>query len=1032
MKNKGFVVALTIVVTLLCVYYLSFTFVSRNVAKEATAYATDVQGNQDFQKKQRYLDSLWTEPAYNLFGVEYTLKEVKQTELAFGLDLQGGMHVVLEVSPIEILKAMAGNNLEPEFLDAIDAAKKEQRTSQEEFLDLFYASYKTSKPEGRLAEIFTNTANKDRIDFQSTDDQVLDVLRSEINDAVDRTYTILRTRIDKFGVTQPNIQKLEGTGRIQVELPGVENPSRVRNYLQSVAKLEFFEVFEPNEYFNSMLAANDYILEKEKAEKKLASGIDTGASDQGLENLALEPVEDMSLDQDLGSEDLMSEDLSLEDGTSDDLTPTDDLAPGLDSGDEGLAASDTSSSDSAAAPTEYSLLLRGVTPDGQLIYRGSDTMQINKYLRDPKIKALFPKNLTFLWSVKAIGTDQVQDIYELYPIKTERKGKAPLEGDVITDARQDISSDGRGYEISMNMNANGAKTWRRLTRENIDRKIAIVLDNRVYSAPTVQGEIPGGRSSISGSFTFEESKDLANVLKAGALPAPARIVEEAVVGSSLGEESIRQGIVSILSGLIFVVLFMMVYYNRGGAIADLALMINIFFILGILAQLNAALTLPGIAGIVLTIGMSIDANVLIFERIREELRGGRSLINAIKMGYDKAFSSIIDSNVTTFLTGVILYSFGSGPVKGFAVTLMIGIACSFFSAVFITRVIVERMIKKNKESGISFVTALSKGFLAHPDFNIIGRRKIAYILSSIVIVVGMSLIFAQGGLNLGVDFTGGRSYVVQFEQPVSLNDVRSELSNSFEDKAVEVKTYGSNNTLKITTGYLVNDESEEADGLVLEALQTGLSSFQDLDPEILSSAKVGATIADDIKNTARESIFFSLAVIFLYILIRFRRWQFGLGAVVALLHDVLIVFSAIAIARALGIAFEIDQVFIAALLTIIGYSINDTVVVFDRVREYLREHYNPEVAVTLNNSINSTLNRTVITSFTTLLVILVLLIFGGEALRGFSFALFIGVLIGTYSSIFIATPVVLETSKKDLAKEATAAKTNPKPVPVGA
>ncbi len=1002
--------ALTIIVTLLCLYYLSFTFVSRNVAKQATEYATDLDGNQDFKKKQRFLDSLWSEPVYNFLGVEYTLKEIKQTELAFGLDLQGGMHVVLEVSPIEILKAMAGNNQQPEFLEALKEARKGQRASQAEFLDLFYASYKQLKPDGRLAEIFTNTANKDRISFQSSDEEVLKVLRSEVEDAVDRTFTILRTRIDKFGVTQPNIQKLEGSGRIQVELPGVENPSRVRNYLQSVAKLEFFEVFEPREFLDYMIAANDYIVEREKAERSLAAGDDTVES-LNLNSLDLEPAT-LSEDDDLAADPVVT----------DDLSPVDDLSPELDSGDDLALANDTSQSDTAAAPTEYSILLRGVTQQGQLVYTGADTMKVNNYLKDPKIKAFFPKDLVFLWSVKAIGTDQQTDFYELHPIRVGRKGKAPLEGDVINDARHDISQDGRGYEISMSMNAQGAKKWKRMTGENIDRKIAIVLDNRVYSAPVVQGEIPGGRSSITGQFTFEEAKDLANVLKAGALPAPARIVEEAVVGSTLGDESIRQGVVSIISGLILVVLFMIMYYNRGGAVADIALLINIFFILGILAQLNAALTLPGIAGIVLTIGMSIDANVLIFERIREELRNGKGMLNAITLGYEKAFSSIIDSNVTTFLTGVILYSFGSGPVKGFAVTLMIGIACSFFSAVFITRVIVEYMTRKNKETGVSFRTGLSKGVLANANLNIIGRRKMAYILSGIIIVVGMGLIFAQGGLNLGVDFTGGRSYVVKFNEPVSAAEVRSSLSNAFDDKSVEVKTYGSNNTLKITTGYLVDDESEEADITVLNSLNAGLEPFSSIEPEILSSNKVGATIADDIKNTARESIFFSLLVIFLYILVRFRRWQFGLGAVVALFHDVLIVFSAIAIARAFGVAFEIDQVFIAALLTIIGYSINDTVVVFDRVREYLREHYNPEVAVTLNNSINSTLNRTVMTSLTTLLVILVLLIFGGEALRGFSFALFIGVMIGTYSSIFIATPVVLETSRKDLAKEAQNAK----------
>ncbi|MEQ8360593.1 MAG: protein translocase subunit SecDF [Cytophagales bacterium] len=1016
MKNKGFVVALTIIITLLCIYYLSFTFVSRNVAKEATEYAKDSTGTVDFGRKQKYLDSLWTAPVYNLLGLEFTLKEVKQTELNFGLDLQGGMHVTLEVSPIEIIKTMAGNSTDPKFNEALKNAREAQRNSQDKFIDLFYAEYQKINPGVKLSSYFSNTANRGRIDYSSSDDEVLKVVGAEIDDAIDRTFTILRTRIDKFGVTQPNIQQLEGTNRIQVELPGVDNPERVRKLLQGVAKLEFFEVYEPNEFIEFYVQANDYLVEKEKAEKALEEGNNSKASELSAEPGDLE-ISDEPLTLDI-DDDMDDDPALLEDDTSEPVS--DGLGFDEDSSSDALALDSGTSAQDSLAQQEYSILLTGVDPNsGRLFFPGKDTAEINEIMRNPKIKAFFPPSLEFLWSVKPIGTSQAgEEIFELFPIRKGRNGKAPLEGDVITNANSDIAQDGRGYEINMQMNSRGAKVWKRLTAENIDRQIAIVLDNRVYSVPTVQNEIPGGRSAISGAFTLEESKDLANILKAGALPAPARIVEEAIVGSTLGDESIRQGITSILAGLVLVILFMVLYYNKGGLVADIALFINIFFILGILAQLNAALTLPGIAGIVLTIGMSIDANVLIFERIREELRAQKSLLNAIKLGYEKAFSSILDSNVTTFLTGVILYTFGSGPVKGFAVTLMIGIACSFFSAVFITRVIVEWMTRKNKEGGINFSTFISKNLLSDLNLNIIGKRKMAYIGSTILIIFGMSTIFLQNGLNLGVDFTGGRSFVVQFDEPVSVPDVRTNLSNSFDNASVEVKTYGSNNTIKITTGYLVDDESAEADEKVNASLMSGLDEYKDQNPKVLSSSKVGATIADDIKSTAQESVIFSLIVIFLYILIRFRKWQFGLGAIVALFHDVLVVLSMMSIMRLLGVAYEVDQVFIAAMLTIIGYSINDTVVVFDRVREYLQEHFKSNLAETLNLSINSTLNRTVMTSLTTLLVVLILFLFGGEALRGFSFALLIGILVGTYSSIFIATPIVVETSKKQLIADA--------------
>ncbi|MCL4147373.1 UNVERIFIED_CONTAM: hypothetical protein GTU68_052822 [Idotea baltica] len=702
------------------------------------------------------------------------------------------------------------------------------------------------------------------------------IIETEVDNAIDRAFQILRTRVDRFGTSQPNIQRLGSSGRIQIELPGVDNPQRVRKLLQGVAKLEFWEVWTTNEIQPTIFAINEKLLAIEKAAKTNAS-------------------------------------TSL----STELTASNDPA-------------------------------------------------------------------------------------------------------------NDLANERGRPAVSMQMSAIGAKQWKKMTGENVGRRLAATLDNYVYTAPNVQGEIPNGNTQISGNFTNDEATDLSNILKAGSLPAPTRIVEEAVVGPTLGKEAQAQGIKSILIGLAIVVVFMMFYYSKGGLVANVALLFNVFFILGILANLGAALTLPGIAGIVLTIGMSIDANVLIFERIREELRNDVPLLQAISSGYKKAYSSIIDANVTTFLTGVILYWLGQGPVKGFAVTLMIGIICSFFSAVFITRVIITWMSKKGNESKISFETPMTKGWLTNLNIDFLGKRRMAYLTSGIIIAVGIT-IMATSGLKLGVDFKGGRSYVVQFDEPMVASDVKTSLAGGvFSEAGVEVKTYNSSNVLKITTSYMVEDESQEADVMVQKALTDGLNtatgkdfidgttSLESGQFTIDGSAKVGATIADDIKNSSLKSFGLSIVAIFFYILIRFRRWQFSLGAIVALVHDALIVLSAFAIAGLFGISFEIDQVFIGALLTIMGYSINDTVVVFDRIRENLQLKGSRDLIGTFNSSINSTISRTLITSMTTLIVVLILFLFGGEVLRGFSFAFLIGILIGTYSSVFVATPIVVDLTKKTL------------------
>ncbi len=994
MKNKGGIILLTVVVSLLCIYYLSFTFVSQGVQRRATDYATDAAGTIDFGKKQQYLDSVWNEPVYNFLGVEFTYKEIKETELNLGLDLQGGMHVTLEVSPIEIVKGLSGESKDPAFIKSLSEARQITLTSQASFVPEFYAAYQQNAPGQKLSYIFANAANRGRISLQSTDEEVLEIINTEVENAIDRSFQILRTRIDRFGTSQPNIQRLPGTGRIQIELPGVDNPERVRKLLQGVAQLEFWEVNEVNDIFSTLSAINQLVVDDEKSK----SAEVTVYADDSSADATTATSDDLS--------GLLS-DSTIADGT--------DLASQLES--------DTS--DISGLGNNQSALFSLMKGGYGLMYDVKDTSKINRILERRDVQSMIPSTMKFVWAVKAAKLDELssEELLELYAVKTTRGGRAPLTGEVITDARQDLDQSARPA-VTMQMNATGAKAWRKLTSENINRRIAIVLDNYVYSAPMVQGEIPNGSSSITGTFTLEEAKDLANVLKAGTLPAPTTIVEDVVIGPTLGKEAQQQGIISIVAGLAIVVVFMVAYYAKGGLIANLALAFNVFFILGILAQLSASLTLPGIAGIVLTIGMAIDANVLIFERIREELRNGASIKQAISGGYEKAYSSIIDSNATTFLTGLILYTLGQGPVKGFAITLMIGIVCSFFSAVFITRVIVEWWSKKGDESKISFESFLSKNFMQNTKIDFIGKRRLAYIFSGSFIGLGIIAFAITGGLSMGVDFTGGRSYIVSFASPQAPSEIKVKLSDSFDGQSTEAKWYGGDNVLKITTSYLINDESDEADLKVREALIGGIgnitglqyaeddSKVDDTHFTISSSSKVGATIADDIKASSSESVVFALITIFLYILIRFRKWQFGLGALVALFHDVLFVLAALAIANLLGISFEVDQVFIAAMLTLIGYSINDTVVVFDRVRENMNLRPSSDNASVFNMALNETISRTTITSATTLFVVLILFLFGGAVLKGFSFTLLVGILIGTYSSLFIATPIVLDFAKK--------------------
>ena len=994
MKNKGLIYFLTIIISFLSIYYLQFTFVSQRIQDEATQNARDLDGNIDFGKKQKYLDSIWNKPVYSLL-TDFTYKEVKESELNLGLDLQGGMHVTLEVSPVDILKGLSSESKDPDFILAINNAKERVKGTQLNFISEFYSEFQQIAPDKNLSQIFATVSNRGRIGFDTSDSDILDIINEEVESAIDRSFNILRTRIDRYGTSQPNIQRLQGSGRIQIELPGVDNPERVRKLLQGVAKLEFWEVAEVSEteVFQTL-----QVIDQFAASQNILGIQDIGSdgeSSQGEESELEELFSENSQDNDV------------------------DETPSSDSLNQNLL-------------NTTSPLLGNLRSDfGGLFYNLEDTIQINTIINDENVRKLIPSNIKFLWSVKPLSnitdangnvTDIDGEAIELFIIKTSRGGKAPLTGEVITDARQDLDQSARP-SISMQMNSNGAKNWRRLTSQNIGRRVAIVLDDFVYSAPFVQNEIPNGNSQITGNFTIEEAQDLANILKAGALPAPTTIVEDVVIGPTLGKVAQSQGIRSIVSGLMIVLLFMIFYYSGGGIVANFALFFNIFFILGILAQLSASLTLPGIAGIVLTIGMSIDANVLIFERIKEEIRNGANLKQAISNGYNKAYTSIIDANFTTFLVGLILYNLGQGPVKGFAVTLIIGIICSFFSAVFITRVIVEWFSRKGDKSSLRFSFPFSQNFLSSLNLNFLGRRRIAYIFSSTFIGLGI-VSFIISGLTLGVDFKGGRSYVVTFNTSQDPTIIETGLQESFDNQGVEVKTFGSDNVLKITTSYLIDDDSDDADLVVRESLVGGLTSLtnqefnedetmvDDNSYTISSSSKVGATIADDIQNSSIYSGILALIAIFIYILIRFRKWQFSIGAVVALFHDTLFVLSAFSIANLFGISYEVDQVFIAALLTIIGYSINDTVVVFDRVRENLGIKAGSEVIPVVNESINKTISRTLITSVTTFVVVLVLFLFGGPSLSGFSFALLIGIIVGTYSSIFVATPVFVDLIKR--------------------
>ncbi|MCK4663913.1 MAG: protein translocase subunit SecDF [Bacteroidales bacterium] len=1026
MRNKGAIRLFAILLALVCIYQMSFTWKTYKVNKDAEEYA---QG--DLVKENFYLDSMASEVIYNFLWVrEFTFRECKEREINLGLDLKGGMNVTLEVSVVDVIKALSNYSKDTTFINSINLAKKLQQDSQEDFVTLFGKAFETIDPNGKLAAIFATVELKDRINYNSTNEEVLNVIRKETDDAIDNSFNILRNRIDRFGVTQPNIQHLEISGQILVELPGVKEPERVKKLLQGTAQLEFWETYENKEVYQYLLDANEKIKQMQETSEEEAQKEDTviekTSSDKPKDEIAEETSEDKLIVDEIDKSDTTTVETSLLEQLESDSLSTDSIAPGTDQLLKDYPL--------------FSVLKPRVNNQGQLLGGAAvgwahhkDIPKVDEYLNLKQVKALFPRNLKFLWSIKAF--DKEENYYELIAIKiTSRDSRPALEGDVITNARAEFGQSSANSEISMSMNNEGAKIWARLTKENKGRQIAIVLDDYVYSSPVVQNEIKGGRSSITGQFSVAEAKDLANILKSGKLPAPAKIIQEAIVGPSLGKEAINSGLWSFVIAFIIVLLYMIFYYNRAGWVADLALIANVFFIIGIMASLGAVLTLPGMAGIILTIGMSVDANVLIYERIKEELTAGKGLKLAISDGYKNAYSSIIDANVTTLLTAIILAYFGKGPIQGFATTLIIGILTSLFSAIFITRLIYERMLDKNKK--ITFATALTKNAFKNINFNFLGKRKVFYSISLIFILIGIVSLFTRG-LNYGVDFTGGRTYQVMFSNSVSTENIQQALKDVYGE-APEVVHIGGDNQVKITTQYYlnidepspediaeiakqgINIDDPSVDDIVDAKLYLGLKSIigDNVDFKTFlsdfrrSSQKIGPTIADDIKVSAVYAILFSIIIIFFYIFIRFKNWQFGLGAVAALIHDALLVVGLFSIFYGfMPFSLEIDQAFIAAILTVVGYSINDTVVVFDRVREYLGLYKKRERSEIINSALNSTLSRTFSTSLSTFVVLLTIFIFGGEVIRGFTFALMIGIIVGTYSSLFIASPIVYDTVK---------------------
>ena len=984
MQNKGFVKVFAVLLTLVCLFYLSFSFVTRHHMSKA---AEDPKG------EAHYLDSMQNEKVY--LGV-YSLKQCREMEIGLGLDLKGGMNVILEVSVPDVVKALADHKSDEAFNQAIATATKQSITSQEDFITLFIKEYKNLKPEGALAELFATQQLKDKVNTRSTDAEVEKVLRDEVKAAIDNSYNVLRTRIDRFGVAQPNIQALEGSmGRIMVELPGIKEPERVRKLLQGSANLEFWETYNGSEIAPIMQSVDSKLRDV----LAIVSG----------EEVAEETVAESA------------------------VSATDSLAAAL--------KGETANNEAVLAQMKKEHPLQSVLQLGGYgavvgITNHRDTAEVNKLLAMKEAQALLPKDLSLKWGVKAM--DKAGQMFELYAIKvTERNGKAPLEGDVITDARNEYDQYNNPC-VSMSMNTDGSRRWAVLTKNNVGRAIAIVLDGYVYSAPNVNGEISGGNSQISGSFTPEETLDLANVLKSGKMPAPARIVQEDIVGPSLGQESINQGIISFVVALVLLMIYMCSMYGFiPGMVANCALFVNFFFTLGILTSFQAALTMSGIAGMVLSLGMAVDANVLIYERTKEELRAGKTTKAALADGYSNAFSAIFDSNLTSIITGIILFYFGTGPIRGFATTLIIGILCSFFTAVFLTRVVYEHFMNKDKWLNLTFTTNISKNIMRNPAYNFMGSTKKAFTVFGAAIAICVVSFFVRG-LAQSIDFTGGRNFVVQFEQQVEPETVRDLLKTKITEDNVQAIALGTDKkTIRITTNYRINEESptidSEVEAFIYESLKSGnllgegttLDIFIDRDNRtggsIISSQKVGPSIADDIKTSAIWSVLFALIAIGAYILLRFRNIAFSIGATASLVVETVMIIGMYSLCHTWApFSLEIDQTFIGAILTAIGYSINDKVVVFDRIREFFGLYPKRDRQQLFNDSLNTTLARTINTSVSTLVVLLCIFVLGGDSIRSFAFAMILGVVFGTLGSLFFAAPVAYLSMGKKIKEEVKA------------
>jgi len=998
MQNKGFVKVFAVLLTLVCLFYLSFSFVTQHYNSKAAEYA-----GGDPAKESAYLDSLSTQKVW----LGYTLKQCREMEISLGLDLKGGMNVVLELNVADVIRSLSNNNQDENFNKALDLAYAHQATSQKDFIDLFAEEYKKLDSGARLSAIFSTFELKDKITPQSSDAQVVSVLKQELQSAIDNSFNVLRTRIDRFGVVSPNIQRLETAGRILVELPGVKEPERVRKLLQGSANLEFWETYKLPEIYQQLVAADNVlatILSKETSADSVVAA--TG----NVEKIA--------------------------DAADSNVSEADSLLAEL-----GQDKKDTEANQSMeefAKQHPLFALLQISQYNGQLspgstvgIAQAKDMEKISEYLNMKQVKEVLPRNLALKWGVKAI--DDKEQFFELYALKvTNRDGSPALGGDVVTDANADFMQQaGRSEQmVNMVMNAEGSKAWARLTKENIGRQIAIVLDEMVYSAPNVNDEITGGRSQITGHFTPEEAKDLANVLKSGKMAASVHIVQEDVVGPSLGQEAINAGVISFVLALVLLMVYMCAFYGLiPGLIADGALVLNIFFTMGILASFQAVLTLPGIAGMVLTLGMAVDANVLIYERTKEELRAGKSLGKAIADGYSNAFSAIFDSNLTSIITGIVLFYFGTGPIRGFATTMIIGLFASFLTAVFLTRIVYEALLAKDKLKNVTFTTSITKDLLTNPKINFLGARKVGYLIPAAIIVLG-AISFMTIGLNNGIDFTGGRNYVIRFNQEVKTDDVRNMLDAQL-DGSVSVIQIGTADQVRVSTNYKINDNDptvdQEIENKLFEGVKSLLPEGTTLDEFtttfIQSSQKVGPSMADDIKNSAILAVIFAMICMAAYILLRFRDVSFSVGAFASVATTTLCIISFYTLLwKVLPFSMEVDQTFIAAILTIIGYSINDTVVVFDRIRETIALYPKRDRYQVINDALNSTLCRTFNTSLTTLVVVLCIFILGGSTIRSFTFAILLGIIIGTYSTLFVATPIAYELQKKKINKKAAAEK----------